>query len=128
MPDRCGTTVIHGVPTRADIFQLARFHDRDNLVTRGNTWALLVFSSFQHIREGLMKWEMPEDERSKEKLTLLVGHAQGLLPFCAWLKEPAACFDDGIEEAKVAACIGVVVALSCLEDVPLGDIQYSSRY
>lgn len=123
MPNGCGTAVIHGVPAGANIFQMARLHYGDNLVTRGNARPLLVFSSFQHVREGLMEWEMPEDERSQEKLALLVGHAQGLLPFCAWLKEPAACFDDGIEKAKVTARVGVVVALSCLEDVAFGDIQ-----
>ena len=57
MPNGCGTAVIHGVPAGADIFQLARFHNGDNLVTRGNARHLLVFSPFQHVRKGLVKWK-----------------------------------------------------------------------
>ena len=57
MPNGCGTAGIHGVPAGADIFQLARFHNGDNLVTRGNARHLLVFSPFQHVRKGLVKWK-----------------------------------------------------------------------
>ena len=66
---------------------------------------------------------MPKDEFSHEELALLVGQAKGLLPLCARLEEPTTRFYDGIEEAKVAARICVVVTLSCLEDVTLRDIQ-----